>query len=53
MYDLDNDGFISESELLNVMQQSVGHDMNTTQLKQIVAKTLEEADHDKDHKLSF
>eukprot|EP00695_Tsukubamonas_globosa_P001403 TRINITY_DN2422_c0_g1_i1.p1 TRINITY_DN2422_c0_g1~~TRINITY_DN2422_c0_g1_i1.p1 ORF type:complete len:178 (-),score=38.22 TRINITY_DN2422_c0_g1_i1:93-626(-) len=53
VYDMDNDGFISNVELFNVLKMMVGSNLTDQQLQQIVDKTLLEADEDKDGKISF
>ena len=53
VYDIDNDGFISNGELFQVLKMMVGSNLNDVQLQQIVDKTIIEADLDKDGKISF
>lgn len=53
VYDIDNDGFISNGELFTVLKMMVGNNLSDTQLQQIVDKTILEADEDKDGKISF
>ncbi|KAH9007152.1 calcium/calmodulin-dependent protein phosphatase [Lactarius hatsudake] len=48
VYDMDRDGFISNGELFLVLKMMVGQ-----QFKEIVDKTIMEADKDGDGKLSF
>ncbi len=53
VYDIDQDGYISNGELFQVLKIMVGNNLNDVQLQQIVDKTILEADKDKDGKISF
>ena len=53
IYDMDNDGFISNAELFQVLKMMVGNNLKDTQLQQIVDKTICFADKDEDGKISF
>ncbi|KAL0488271.1 serine/threonine-protein phosphatase 2B regulatory subunit [Acrasis kona] len=53
VYDIDNDGFISNGELFKVLKMMVGNNLSDIQLQQIVDKTILEADEDGDGKISF
>jgi len=53
IYDVDNDGFISNGELFQVLKVMVGNNLRDTQLQQIVDKTILYADKDMDGKISF
>jgi len=53
IYDINDDGFISNGELFQVLKMMVGTNLNDVQLQQIVDKTILEADTDKDGKISF
>jgi serine/threonine-protein phosphatase 2B regulatory subunit len=53
VYDIDRDGYISNGELFIVLKMMVGSNLKDQQLQQIVDKTIMEADHDKDGKISF
>lgn len=53
IYDIDNDGFISNGELFQVLKVMVGNNLRDTQLQQIVDKTILYADKDLDGKISF
>ena len=53
VYDIDNDGFISNGELFQVLKMMVGDNLEPVQLQQIVDKTILEADKDKDGRISF
>jgi Ca2+-binding EF-hand superfamily protein len=50
---MDNDGFISNGELFQVLKMMVGNNLKDTQLQQIVDKTIVFADKDEDGKISF
>jgi len=53
IYDIDNDGYISNGELFQVLKMMVGNNLKDTQLQQIVDKTILFADKDDDGKISF
>jgi len=53
IYDMDNDGFISNGELFQVLKMMVGNNLKDTQLQQIVDKTILFHDKDKDGKINF
>ena len=53
IYDIDRDGFITNSELFQVLKMMVGNNLKDPQLQQIVDKTIIYADKDKDGKISF
>merc|ERR1711862_896694 len=53
IYDMDNDGFISNGELFQVLKMMVGSNLKDTQLQQIVDKTILFADKDGDGKINF
>jgi len=53
VYDMDNDGFISNSELFQTLKLMVGNNLKDTELQQIVDKTILAGDRDGDGKLSF
>ena len=44
IYDMDNDGYISNGELFQVLKMMVGSNLKDTQLQQIVDKTILFAD---------
>lgn len=50
---MDNDGFISNGELFQVLKMMVGNNLKDTQLQQIVDKTILFADKDEDGQISF
>jgi Ca2+-binding EF-hand superfamily protein len=53
IYDMDNDGFISNGELFQVLKMMVGSNLKDTQLQQIVDKTILFHDKDNDGKINF
>merc|ERR1712202_72337 len=53
IYDMNNDGFISNGELFQVLKMMVGTNLKEQQLQQIVDKTIIYADKDGDGKISF
>lgn len=53
IYDVNNDGFISNGELFSVLKMMVGNNLNDTQLQQLVDRTIIKADEDMDGKISF
>lgn len=53
LYDLDQDGFISNGELFLVIKLMSGDHLKPVQLQQIVDKTIRDADTDGDGRLSF
>jgi len=50
---VDNDGFISNSELYQTLKLMVGSNLKDAELQQIVDKTIFAGDKDGDGKLSF
>eukprot|EP00794_Sanderia_malayensis_P020618 gene20618-22653_t len=53
IYDIDQDGFISNGELFQVLKMMVGNNLKEVQLQQIVDKTILQFDKDGDGKISF
>jgi serine/threonine-protein phosphatase 2B regulatory subunit len=53
IYDINNDGFISNGELFTVLKMMVGNNLNDVQLQQLVDRTIIKADEDHDGKISF
>jgi len=53
VYDIDQDGYISNGELFQVLKMMVGTNLKDVQLQQIVDKTILIADRDGDGKISF
>ncbi|XP_063713667.1 calcineurin subunit B type 1-like [Symsagittifera roscoffensis] len=53
IYDVNGDGYISNSELYHVLKIMAGSNLSTRQLQQVVDKTMYEADTDGDNRLSF
>lgn len=52
VYDVDGDGYVSPSDLREVLRMMVGTNLNEAQLQHIVEKTVAEHDADKDGRLS-
>jgi serine/threonine-protein phosphatase 2B regulatory subunit len=53
MYDVDNDGFISNGDLYHILKAMVGNNLNDVQLQQLVDRTIIKGDKDRDGKLGF
>ena len=53
IYDLDQDGFISNGELFLVLRMMTGEHLKPAQLQQIVDKSIRDADQDNDGRISF
>ncbi|XP_069867087.1 calcineurin subunit B type 2 [Dipodomys merriami] len=53
IYDIDNDGFISNGELFQVLKMMVGDNLKDWQLQQLVDKTIIVLDKDGDGRISF
>lgn len=53
VYDIDDDGFISNGELFTVLKMMVGTNLTEIQLQQLVDRTIIKADEDFDGKISF
>merc|ERR1712106_22927 len=53
IYDMDNDGCVSNGELFQVLKMMVGNNLKDTQLQQIVDKTILLYDKDNDGKINF
>ena len=53
IYDINNDGYISNGELFQVLKMMVGNNLNDVQLQQLVDRTIIKADKDLDGKISF
>ena len=53
IYDINNDGYISNGELFTVIKMMVGNNLNDIQLQQLVDRTIIKADKDLDGKISF
>uniref|UniRef100_A0A8C4QBT5 Calcineurin-like EF-hand protein 1 n=1 Tax=Eptatretus burgeri TaxID=7764 RepID=A0A8C4QBT5_EPTBU len=53
LYDLDKDDKISREELLQVLRMMVGVNISDEQLGSIADRTIQEADQDGDHAISF
>ena len=52
IYDIDNDGYISNGELFQFLKM-ISSNLKDTQLQQIVDKTIQYADKDDDGKINF
>ncbi|XP_021016444.1 calcineurin subunit B type 2 [Mus caroli] len=53
IYDMDNDGFISNGELFQVLKMMVGNNLKDWQLQQLVDKSILVLDKDGDGRISF
>eukprot|EP00088_Acartia_fossae_P063294 TRINITY_DN7702_c0_g1_i1.p1 TRINITY_DN7702_c0_g1~~TRINITY_DN7702_c0_g1_i1.p1 ORF type:complete len:179 (-),score=9.83 TRINITY_DN7702_c0_g1_i1:93-602(-) len=53
VYDVDNDGYISNGELFQVLKMMVGNNLKDAQLQQIVDKTILFHDKDQDGRINF
>ena len=53
LYDVDNDGYISNDDLFQVLKVMVGDNLNEKQLHQLVDRTIIKGDLDKDGKLNY
>jgi serine/threonine-protein phosphatase 2B regulatory subunit len=53
IYDINQDGFISNGELFTVLRMMVGNNLKEVQLQQIVDKTILQFDTDGDGKISY
>merc|ERR1712123_129074 len=53
IYDMDNDGYISNGELFQVLKMMVGSNLKDTQLQQIVDKTIIDLDKDQDGMINY
>lgn len=53
IYDMNNDGFITNGDLFTTLKVLVGDNLNSIQIQQIVDRTIIQADKDGDGKISF
>jgi len=53
MYDIDQDGFITNGELFTVLKLMVADNLGDVQLQQIVDKTIQRFDRDGDGRISY
>lgn len=53
VFDLDNDGYLSNGELFIILKTMVGDNLQNAQLQQIIDKTIIEADSSRTGKLSY
>ncbi len=53
IYDSNNDGFISNGDLFNILKMLVGDNLTDIQIQQLVDRSIILADKDLDGKLSY
>lgn len=53
IYDIDEDGYITNGELFTVLKMMVGNNLTDMQLQQLVDRTIIKADLDYDGRISF
>lgn len=53
IYDLNNDGYISNGDLFKVLRIMVGNNLDDTQLQQLVDRTILQGDKDCDGRLTY
>ena len=53
IYDMNNDGFISNGDLFNSLRMLVGDNLTEIQIQQLVDRSILMADKDLDGRLSF
>jgi len=53
IYDTNNDGFISNGDLFNILKMLVGDNLTDIQIQQLVDRSIILADKDLDGKLSY
>ena len=53
MYDLNNDGYISDGDLWSMLKSMIGDGLNDVQIQQMVDRSILQIDSDKDGKLSY
>jgi len=53
IYDIDKDGYVGNKDLFSTMKVMIGQDLSDGQIQNIVDKTIQDMDEDKDGKLSF
>ena len=53
LYDVNNDGYISNGDLFRVLKAMVGNNLTDVQLQQLVDRTIMQGDLDRDGKLSY
>lgn len=53
IYDINNDGYITNGDLFNTLKMLVGDNLTDIQIQQLVDRTLVSADKDLDGKISF
>ena len=53
VYDVNNDGYISNADLFQILRISVGDSFNTTQAQQLTDNTIRKFDLDRDGKVGY
>lgn len=53
MYDVNNDGFISNGDLFQILKAMVGNNLTDRQLQELVDRTILQGDKDKDGRLNY
>ena len=53
VYDLDEDGFISNGDLFGTLKMMIGNNLTDVQLQQLVDRTIQKGDEDADGLISF
>lgn len=53
IYDLNNDGFVSNGDLFKILKMLVGDNLTDIQIQQLVDRSIIMADKDLDGKLSY
>jgi len=53
VYDINNDGYITNGDLFNTLTMLVGDNLTNIQIQQLVDRTLIAADKDMDGKISY
>jgi Ca2+-binding EF-hand superfamily protein len=53
IYDMDNDGYLSNGDLFKCLKMLVGDNLSDVQVQQLVDRTIIQADSDLDGKISY
>ncbi len=53
VYDMDNDGYLSNGDLFKCLKMLVGYNLNDIQVQQLVDRTIIQVDKDLDGKVSY
>ena len=53
LYDVNNDGYVSNSDLFHVLKAMVGSNLSDVALQQLVDRTIYQGDKDRDGRLSY